>query len=332
MDNLAEVPGEVVTGRQDQSAGTGGPGAVAAAALRAPVRPGAGKDDVETTLSSPFESKGLTTADAGLVRGSGSGWLRRHDEMMAGIVAILAAVGIWQATSLFLKPIFISTPSLVFPALYHQILSGPLPAAFLRSLLEMIGGVLVAAIVGVGVGLVMGRVRLLERALEPLVAFGNATPSIALLPVMEVWFGFGETARVAFIMVIATWPLLVNTHAGVRAVRGRLADVGKTFGMSGWQQIRYVYLPGTMPFIFVGARIALAVGAVGMILGGQEIGQVGLGGIVTRFGAYSQTADLVAAIGTTTLLALFLFWTLRQTQARAFPWIAATSAGRREAR
>ena len=78
--------------------------------------------------------------------------------------------------------------------------------------------------------------------------------------------------------------------------------------------------------------IALAVGAVGMILGGQEIGQVGLGGMVTRFGSYSQTADLVAAIGVTTLLAIFLFWGLRQIQARAFPWIAATSAGRREAR
>ena len=319
---------------QETSTTAGNPRA-AAAALGLPLQPGpfgAGKDELESALASPFEDKGLTTADFGLTRRAGWQWLRRHDQALAGMFAVLAGVGVWQLTSLFLNPIFISTPSRVFPALWDLVVHGPLPGAFLRSLLEMIGGVVLALVVGVGVGMLMGRVRIVERALEPLVAFGNATPSIALLPVMEVWFGFGETARVAFILVIAVWPMIVNTHAGVRAVRGRLADVGKTFGMSRWQQVRYVYLPGTMPFIFVGARIALAVGAVGMILGGQEIGQVGLGGIVTVFGAYSETAKLVAAIMTTTALAIFLFWALRQLQARAFPWIAATSAGRREAR
>lgn len=282
--------------------------------------------------TNPFRNKGLDTAETATGPRGRRGWLRQHDQLVAGVLAVLVAIGIWQLTALFLQPIFISTPSAVVPALVNIIASGQLPTAFLRSLMEMVLGLIVAGIVGVGVGLLMGRIRLLERALEPLVAFGNATPSIALLPVMEVWFGFGTIARVAFIMVIATWPLLVNTHAGVRAVRGRLADVGRTFDMTGWQQIRYIYLPGTMPFIFVGARIALAVGAVGMILGGQEIGQTGLGGLTSDFGSYSQTADLIATIATTTGLAIFLFWALRQLQARAFPWIAATSAGRRETR
>lgn len=284
----------------------------------------AGQREAEETLTNPFRSGGLTTGEV-----EGTPWWRSHSELLLSLVAVLVAIGIWQLSSLFLKPIFISTPGVVAPSLYNLIASGQLPQAFLRSLVEMLLGLVVAGVVGIGLGLLMGRIRLLERALEPLVAFGNATPSIALLPLMEVWFGFGTTARVAFIMVIAVWPLLVNTHLGVRAVRGRLADVGKTFGMNGWQQIRYVYLPGTMPFIFVGARISLAVGAVGMILGGQEIGQTGLGGLTSTFGSYSQTADLIATILTTTALAFLLFWALRQLQARAFGWIAATSAGRK---
>jgi ABC-type nitrate/sulfonate/bicarbonate transport system permease component len=288
--------------------------------------------NLEDTLRNPFRSGGLTTADVGAPSGAAQRWGRTHDQLIAGVLAVLVAFGLWQLSSLFLKPIFISTPSRVIPAFFTLIGSGPLPHAFLTSLEEMIIGVVIAAVVGIGIGLLMGRVRMVERALEPLVAFGNATPSIALLPVMEVWFGFGTTARVAFIMVIAVWPLVVNTHAGVRAVRGRLADVGTTFGMSGLQQIRYVYLPGTMPFIFVGARIALAVGAVGMILGGQEIGQTGLGGLTSDFGSYGETPQLIATIATTTILAILLFWALRQVQARAFPWIAATSAGRRDAR
>lgn len=256
-------------------------------------------------------------------------WARSHTHAFVGLLSVLVAIGAWQLSGLFLNPIFISTPAAVGRSLVHLIGSGALPSAFLRSMLEMVGGLLLATLVGVGVGLLMGRVRLAERALDPLVAFGNATPSIALLPVMEVWFGFGTTARVAFIMVIAVWPILVNTYAGVRAVRGRYTDVGAAFGFGGWRQTWKIYLPGTMPFIFVGMRISLAVGAVGMILGGQEIGESGLGGLTVVYSQYSQTSNLIAAIATTTGLAMVLFFVLRLVRDRSFPWIAATSAGRR---
>jgi ABC-type nitrate/sulfonate/bicarbonate transport system permease component len=258
-----------------------------------------------------------------------AGWLRAHRYLLAQLAAIIVFLAVWQASGAWLNPLFVSTPSKVVAALGSLIGNGQLPAAFLRSLLEMLGALVVAGVLGIGTGLLMGRVRLAERALEPLVAFGNATPSIALLPVMEVWFGIGTAARVAFITVICTWPLLVNTYAGVRAVRGRYRDVGAAFGLGPWRQTWKIYLPGTVPFIFVGIRIALAVGAVGMILGGQEIGQSGLGGLTADFGSYSETADLVATIVTTTALAMLLFVAFRRIQDWRFPWVAATSAGRR---
>jgi ABC-type nitrate/sulfonate/bicarbonate transport system permease component len=256
-------------------------------------------------------------------------WLAAHRNLIAKVLAIAVFLAVWQASGGFLNPLFVSTPSKVIAALGSLIGNGQLPAAFLRSLLEMLGALVVAAVLGIGTGLLMGRIRLAERALEPIVAFGNATPSIALLPVMEVWFGIGTAARVAFITVICTWPLLVNTYAGTKAVRGRYRDVGAAFGFGPWRQTWKVYLPGTVPFIFVGIRIALAVGAVGMILGGQEIGQSGLGGLTADFGSYSETADLVATIVTTTALAMLLFFAFRRLEGWRFPWVAATSAGRR---
>lgn len=262
-------------------------------------------------------------------RGSFLRWWRAYSHIFIGAIAVLTAIGVWQLSSSFLKPIFISTPSAVARSLGNIVASGALPSAFVRSLLEMVGGLVAATILGVGVGLLMGRVRIVERALDPLVAFGNATPSIALLPVMEVWFGFGTTARVAFITVIAVWPILVNTYAGVRAARSRLTDVGKSFGLNAWQQTWRIYFPATMPYIFVGVRISLAIGAVGMILSGQEIGQTGLGGLTVLYSDYSETSDLIAAIATTTGLAMLLFFVLRVVRSRGFPWIAATSAGRR---
>jgi ABC-type nitrate/sulfonate/bicarbonate transport system permease component len=278
----------------------------------------------------PLQAAAATAAPGRPGPGRGAAaWLLVHRDPIAKVAAVAVFLAVWQASGAFLNPLFVSTPSKVISALGSLIGNGQLPAAFLRSLAEMIGGLAVAAVLGIGTGLLMGRVRLAEKALEPVVAFGNATPSIALLPVMEVWFGIGTAARVAFITVICTWPLLVNTYAGVRAVRGRYRDVGTAFGFGAWKQTWKIYLPGTMPFIFIGIRIALAVGAVGMILGGQEIGQSGLGGLTADFGSYSETADLVATIVTTTALAMLLFAAFRQLQSWRFPWIAATSAGRR---
>jgi NitT/TauT family transport system permease protein len=285
-----------------------------------------GADGTQFIPAQAAEARGVP---AGNRRAGPAARVLAYRNLIARVLAIAVFVAVWQASGAFLNPLFVSTPTKVVVALGTLIGNGQLPAAFLRSLVEMIGGLAVAAVLGIGIGLLMGRVRLAEKALEPLVAFGNATPSIALLPVMEVWFGIGTAARVAFITVICTWPLLVNTYAGVRAVRGRYTDVGAAFGFGGWKQTWKIYLPGTMPFIFIGIRIALAVGAVGMILGGQEIGQSGLGGLTADFGSYSETADLVATIVTTTALAMLLFAAFRQLQSWRFPWIAATSAGRR---
>lgn len=257
------------------------------------------------------------------------GWARTYRNPIVGVLAIAAFIGAWQASGSFLNPLFVSTPSAVIAALGSLTGAGTLPAAFLHSLGEMLAALVIAGVLGIGGGLVMGRVKLAALALDPLVAFGNATPSIALLPVMEIWFGIGTAARVAFITVICIWPILVNTYAGVRAVRGRYQDVGAAFGFSPWKKTWKIYLPGTVPFIFIGIRIALAVGAVGMILSGQEIGQSGLGGLTEDFGSYSETADLVAAIVTTTAMAMLLFMAFRRLQDWRFPWVAATSAGRR---
>lgn len=254
---------------------------------------------------------------------------KAHKGRIRRWTAVVIAFALWQLSSLFLNPILISTPSAVVVSIVHLISNGQLPTAFLQSLLEMIAGLVIALVIGIGVGILMGRVKLLERALAPLVSFGNATPSLALLPVMEVWFGFGSYARIAFIMVICMWPMLVNTYVGMRSVKRSYTDVGKAFGLRGWKQTWKVYVPGTTPFLFSGLRIALAVGAVGMILGGSEVGQSGLGGLTVIFGTYSQTANLVATIVTTTVLALILFSVAKTVQNRRFPWIADTSAGRR---
>lgn len=250
---------------------------------------------------------------------------RRLLHLGVQVVAVVLALALWQASGAWLNPIFISTPLSVGAAILHMTGSGQLPDAFGTSFVDLALGLLIACVLGTAVGVLMGRIRILERGLDPLITFGNATPTIAILPLMIVWFGLGLTCRVAFVATLGFWGMTVNTLTGMRAVSKSVSDVGAAFGISGTKQTWKLYLPATLPYLFAGARIALASGAIGMILAEQEVGQTGLGGLIDQFGSYVQTSDLVASIGATTVLALFLFWALRRLRSRLFPWIDAIS-------
>lgn len=247
----------------------------------------------------------------------------------AFLTSFVFLLAVWQLSGLFLNKIFIATPTAIAAAFATILLDGTLAQRFAESALDMGVGILIASVIGIGLGVLMGRSRLAERTFEPLVNFANATPTIALLPLMEVWFGLGMAARVSFIVIICIWTVLINTLTGIKNVRAGHRDVARSFGLSPLQATRLVYIPAAMPFILAGIRIALAQAAVGMILSGQEIGEYGLGGLTEEYGSFYQTAELIAAIIASTGLAMLAFGALRLYQGRAHPWILATGAGRR---
>jgi NitT/TauT family transport system permease protein len=245
---------------------------------------------------------------------------------LTSLVFLLAA---WQLSGLFLNKIFIATPIAVGAAFAEILFDGTLIRKFADSALDMGVGFGIAAVVGIGCGVIMGRSARAERAFEPIVNFANATPTIALLPLMEIWFGLGMAARVSFIVIICVWTLLINTLTGIKNVRVGHRDVARSFGLSRFQATRQVYIPAAMPFILAGMRIALAQAAVGMILSGQEIGDFGLGGLTQDYASFYQTEHLIAAIISSTGLAMLAFAGLRFYQGKWQPWIQATAAGRR---
>jgi len=128
---------------------------------------------------------------------------------LTSLVFLLAA---WQLSGLFLNKIFIATPIAVGAAFAEILFDGTLIRKFADSALDMGVGFGIAAVVGIGCGVIMGRSARAERAFEPIVNFANATPTIALLPLMEIWFGLGMAARVSFIVIICVWTLLIK-HA-----------------------------------------------------------------------------------------------------------------------
>lgn len=288
-------------------------------------------NDSPTAVTQPRQtSSGPKALSAGLTDRRGFAVPRPRRLPISAIeatVAVLAFLGLWQLSGLFLAPIFVSTPSQVAQA-FWRIAGGGLGSAFLASLEELAVGFVIACLLGVTVGLVMGRVRILDRALDPYVAFANAAPLIAVLPLIVIWFGLGRSARIVFVVAIGVWTMVVNTASGVKSVDRKYGDVGLAFGLSSGRALRSIYLPAAMPFIFAGARIALAQCVVGMLIGGQEIGDAGLGGMVETEAGYGQTDALIATVFCSTALALICFWLLRTAQRVFFPWITGLASSR----
>lgn len=247
----------------------------------------------------------------------------------AFLISLVVVVAIWQLSGLFLNKIFVSTPTTIVVDFVEMVASGQLVSSFLQSAFEMGIGILIASVFGIGLGILMGRSKALEKTFDPLVNFANATPTIALLPLMEIWFGLGMAARVSFIVIISIWTLLINTLTGIKNVSRGYADVGTAFGLNPLQATRQIFIPAAMPYMIAGMRIALAQAAVGMILSGQEVGESGLGGLTEDYASFYQTGHLIAAILASTGLALIAFGLLKLYQVKFQPWITALAASRR---
>jgi ABC-type nitrate/sulfonate/bicarbonate transport system permease component len=255
--------------------------------------------------------------------------LRKWNGRGTGLLAVAVVIGLWQwygdtyPNALYL----FSTPSAVASSFGHIVANLQLPKAFGESLGEELVGFAIAAVIAIGVGTAMGRVKYIEFTLDPLVTLGIATPVVVLLPVMEEWFGFGYVARVSFITVLAVWPLLVNTWIGVRNMSATYELVGRSLRLGRAQLLGKVVLPAAAPYIFAGLRLSLAMATLGMVLAGQEVGDAGLGGLTEIYGQQGEVGQLVAAIISATALALLLFAMLRVCERRFFSWIADISAG-----
>lgn len=124
----------------------------------------------------------------------------------------------------------------------------------------------IAVVAGVVVGMLLGVVTWLEGAVRPIVEFLRATPGVAILPVMVLLLGLGTGMKVGIIALVATWPILLNTIDGVRSVEPVLRQVAACHRLRLRERIRFIILPNAAPQIFAGARTALAISVVAMVI------------------------------------------------------------------
>ena len=147
---------------------------------------------------------------------------------------------------------------LVASAFVRLTASGVLPHHALDTLLRLLAGFALAAVIGVAIGIVMGRSRLAEDTLLPLVSMGAPIPGIAYAPLFLLWFGLGNVSAVLLVGFVSTFPIIFNTWTGVKAVKEVWVRSALAMGADDRRLFAKVILPGALPYILTGLRLGLA--------------------------------------------------------------------------
>lgn len=233
-----------------------------------------------------------------LVRQPGSRIGRRAERLVLGTIFMVALFAAWDmVAALGLEPpIVLPSPADVFGA-FGDLFSAPdIWADFAASGQELLYGFALAAAVGIVLGLAIGWYTRLGDLVDPFVTFLYAIPRVALGPLLIVWLGIGMSSKVALVFLTTVFPVLVNTSSGIRSLDSHLVRVARCFGASDVQIFRTIALPGSVPFILGGLRLAVGQSLIGVFVAELLGAQHGIGAMIENAGQQFQTATVFAGL------------------------------------
>ena len=240
--------------------------------------------------------------------------------LVVKLVTLVIVLGGWEIAGNYVNPLFLSSPSAIAVAFYELAASGELLAAIFTSLLGFGLGVFFAIVVGISLGVAMGRIRMVEYVLEPYVNALYSTPSIALIPLFILWFGVGFTSKAIIIFTLSVFIVVINTFTGVKNLSQSVIDIGAAFGASERQIFWKVVLPAALPFIMTGLRLAVGRAILAMIVAEFFTSIAGLGGMIVKYGNFFQTAKMFVPIIVVSLLGVGAVELIKYIERKLAPW------------
>jgi len=222
-----------------------------------------------------------------------------QEKKILGTSAVVIFLTIWELTGNTLQlinPMFMSAPSLVFKAGYQMFASGEIWNDLYVSGIEFAWGYLLSVIFAVPFGILVGWYKRASYVFDPFINAMNATPRIALLPLVIIWLGIGILSKVGIIFLGAVFPILINTRDGVKTTPHNLLTAARSFGASEWQIFKSVVLPSTLPFILTGLRLGVGRALIGVMVGELYAATAGIGFMITVAGATFQTDKVFVGV------------------------------------
>ena len=240
------------------------------------------------------------------------------------LVSLAVFLGIWQIGAMNVDPVLFTSPWKVAVAAVAMISSGELWAGLWPSLVVLLIGLTLAIIFGTLLGLALARFHILDVSVTVYITFLYSIPSVALVPLIVLWAGYETAAKVIILFLFAFFPMVINTYQGVKSVDVKLLEVGRAFRCSERQLWANIVLPGALPFIVTGIRLALGRGLIGMVLADLYTAISGIGYLIVRSASTFQVDKMFVPIVTLGLLGVTLTALLRLAERYVAPWTAAS--------
>jgi sulfonate transport system permease protein len=238
------------------------------------------------------------------------------------VVGPLAVLGLWQlvcSLGVFTE-VEVASPVQVFDAARQLWEQGALQSNLLISLQRVVEGLAVGVFLGVVLAVMAGLFRLGEDLLDPVIHMARSVPIVGLLPLVIIWFGVGETPKIFLIALGTTFPVYLNTYAGIRGVDVKLVEAGETFGLSRWGLVRRVILPGAVPGFLTGLRYALVACWLIVIFAEEINAQSGIGYLIMQAQTTDRTDIMFVGLAIYATLGLIADLLVRLLERRLLPW------------
>lgn len=246
--------------------------------------------------------------------------LTTNQRRLVQALSTLAVLIIWEFYGRTVNPVLFTYPTAIAGAFVDMIQDGTLLTATGHTMTVVGIGALIAAISGVVIGLLAGRSETFAAVIEiPLNAL-YATPAVALIPVLVIWFGYGNVAKVVVVFFFTIFPVLINTMRGVQEVDPDLLEVARSFCSNERRVWQDLLLPSALPYIVTGLRLAIGRALIGVIVAEFFTAITGLGNLIVTNANTFQTARMFVPIVLLSLIGVALTALLGGLESRMAPW------------
>ena len=251
--------------------------------------------------------------------------LRPHstsERVLLGVLGFVGVIVAWEAgvSAGILGRSLLSTPTRIWTAAVRDFGSGAIWPHIGTSLTEFALGFVVALAIGIPLGLAIGWFRRVDYFLSALLAGLNATPNVALIPLIILIAGIGLEAKAIVVFLSAFFAILVTTFTGVQSIARRHLEITRSFGGSQWLAFRTVAIPSTVPFILSGIRIGAGRALVGVVSAEIISAREGLGFYISLFSTFLDTSRVMLGIILFGLVGLIVGEGIRLAERRFEVW------------
>jgi ABC-type nitrate/sulfonate/bicarbonate transport system permease component len=242
--------------------------------------------------------------------------------MILGGSAVVITLAIWQAlwSAGKISPLFMSGPSAIANRFWEDLLHGNLLKDLSYSGKNFAIGFVLAVVAGVVSGVIIGWYKRVEMITGPFMSALYATPRVAMVPLIIIWFGIGMWSKVFIVFISAFFPVLINTIGGIQAIDRDLLRAARAFCASDRQIFTTVAIPGAVPFILTGVRQGVALGLIGVVVGEMFGGSQGIGFMVAYGGQTFATDTLFVGVLIIAFAGIVLSAAAEQLEKRFSRW------------